>query len=91
VWDRSKRQSFVHHTQAVRLLAAERLASGGNSANREEEPVPVWSTATNFVHHHPSREARARRAARFRSKNPAYQEEKTVAVWSEAKLRDKNK
>jgi hypothetical protein len=76
------------------LQRAERLASGAEILRMRRKNFKRWSKterSDKFCPPHPSREARGRRAARIRSGNSANQEEEPVAVWSEAKLRDREK
>ena len=75
-------------------LRAGRLASGAEILRMRRRNFKRWSKterSDKFCPPHQSREARGRRAARIRSGNSANQEEEPVAVWSEAKLRDREK
>jgi len=75
-------------------LRAERLASGAEILRMRRKNFKRWSKterSDKFCPPHPSREAHGRRAARIKSGNSANQEEEPVAVWSEAKLRDREK
>jgi hypothetical protein len=61
--------NFVHHIQAARPVRAERLASGGEILLAQAKIHSGVERSDKFCPPHPSREARARRAARIRSRN----------------------